>query len=93
MFYNKKITGQMLVANLTLRCGCFGVRQDQAVARGVSWPCEDFWERRGRSFLYLEINETMSIKLAALVMLLSLNLRNVLGSETGFPSVISRCVL
>lgn len=27
-------------------------------------------------------------KLAALVMLLSLNLRNVLGSETGFPSVI-----
>lgn len=93
MFYNKKITGQMLVANLTLCCGCFGVHQDRAVARGVSWPCEDFWEKRGRSFLYLEINETTYAKLVALVMLLSLNLRNVLGSETGFPSVISRCVL
>lgn len=41
--------------------------------------------RSGESFLYPEINSNTYKELAALGMLLSLNLRNVLGSDTGVP--------
>lgn len=41
--------------------------------------------RSGENFLYPEINSNTYKELAALGMLLSLNLRNVLGSDTGVP--------
>lgn len=41
--------------------------------------------RSGENFLYLDVNSNTYKELAALGMLLSLNLRNVLGSDTGVP--------
>lgn len=49
--------------------------------------------RSGENFLYLEINSNTCKESAALGMLLSLNLRNVLGSDTGVPGWCKVCAL
>lgn len=49
--------------------------------------------RNGGNFLYLEINSSSYKELAALGVLLSLNLRNVLGSATGVPGWCKVCAL
>lgn len=48
LFYNTAMTGQMLVADLTLRCGCLLIQHNWPVARCVSWPYEDFSWVAGR---------------------------------------------
>lgn len=87
-FYNKKVTGQMLIADLTVRCGCFHVGRVWPVARFVSWPFEDSVRSREEISFIQTSTKLLTKTLTALVMLLSLNLRNVSGSETGFPLVI-----
>lgn len=49
--------------------------------------------KSGGNFLHLEINSNSYKELAALEMLLSLNLRNVLGSATGVPGWCKVCAL
>lgn len=55
-------------------------------------PREGFGEK-WENFLSVEINSNTYKELAALGMLLSLNLRNVLGSDTGVPGWCKVCAL